>query len=435
MPKHFFYIESYVYSILLDKKLLLYNTFSYSSLVFEFTSTKILDIIREIFLIGSGRIIEINDLLNSNPEFVDFVGKCKYLLMGDLIQCDIAPFVLDFKPKINSDNRKLDINGNWESLNIRNSLQELNFVINNPKTLCENDSLLENGIKQILFPCCVLRNNENVLMSNIEKYLKGIDISRFTQISVIGDIFQLNDYESFIYFFKNNNIKISLYYKDLSENYFSKISNLDIENIGILIWVDQIVDFNQIEQLINFGIQAKIPTSFMFVISDENELQYVENKLSNMTINFSVVPFYKKTNLAFFEEYVYNDKSVILNQELKDRNLVSRMYINQLYYGKLFIFPNGDIHSNPNLNKLGNLNSGFLIDVLKQVNLDAQEGWLMTRNKVSPCDDCVYQFLCGPVSNYEYSIGKMNLCWYNPYLNKWKGESGYEPVEKFYKLI
>ncbi len=431
MRKFYFYIEPYVYSNLLANKLLLYNTFSYSSLVFEFSDINSFEIIKRIFLKENNRCIEINDILISNFEFVSFINKCKSLFMGDLIQCFVDPFVIDFKPKINSDNKKYSVDGKWESLKLRNTLHELTIIINNPSTLCDNNLLLETGLKQILFPCFDNnKNDENISFPRLENYLSDFDISRLINISIIGDIFLLNDYSSFIDFFKKSRITISLYYKDISENYFAKIVNLS-QNIEILIWVDQSIDFNKIEKLNESGIHHKIKVYFRFIISNENEVQLLENTLTNMMINYNLIPFFIKTNLSFFEEFIYNAKPEILNQELLDRDLLSRMYINQLFYGNLFIFPNGDIQSNLNLNRIGNINTDHLIDGLKRVNFDVDEAWHMTRNNVSPCDACVFQFMCGPISNYEFTLGKMNLCSYNPYMNKWKGEMGYLPIEQF----
>ena len=36
--------------------------------------------------------------------------------------------------------------------------------------------------------------------------------------------------------------------------------------------------------------------------------------------------------------------------------------------------------------------------------------WRLVRKKIKICQDCLYNQLCPPLSNYEYAIGKNNLC-------------------------
>lgn len=36
--------------------------------------------------------------------------------------------------------------------------------------------------------------------------------------------------------------------------------------------------------------------------------------------------------------------------------------------------------------------------------------WRKTRLQLSPCDKCIYCFICPPPSNYEIVVGKNNLC-------------------------
>lgn len=419
MLKEIFYIEPFVYSNLIGNKLLLYNTFTYTSLEFTFNDIVALNMIEKLFLNGINRSIENNNYSFSNFEFDQFIQECKKMFMGDLIQCSKTPFVLNFKSKVNYDNRKTGLKGNWESLNLRTSLQEINLIINNPKTLCENELLLEFGFKQILFPCYALKTCDNISIFKLKKFLGDFDISKLAHVSIIGDIFVLNKYELFLNYFQNIKIKICLYYKDVSDNYFFLIEKYGLENTEVLIWVDQNFDFKRIECLYKTSLLSKIPIKFVFVVSKENDIRYIEDKLSNIITNYNLVPFYDKTNLLFFEKNVFNIKSDILNQKLEDRELLSRMYINQLYYGKLFILPDGFIYSNPNLNNIGKIDNDNLLDVLKNVNFNEKEAWLMTRNNVMPCKDCIYQLLCGSISNYEYFMGKMNLCHYNTYSNEW----------------
>ena len=42
--------------------------------------------------------------------------------------------------------------------------------------------------------------------------------------------------------------------------------------------------------------------------------------------------------------------------------------------------------------------------------MDKGKSWWKLRTNIKPCNNCLYNLLCPPISNYEYVIGKYNLC-------------------------
>lgn len=46
--------------------------------------------------------------------------------------------------------------------------------------------------------------------------------------------------------------------------------------------------------------------------------------------------------------------------------------------------------------------------------LAADSFWFLTRQRVEPCRDCVYNRLCCPVSDYKLGMQKFNLCRMGP---------------------
>lgn len=39
-----------------------------------------------------------------------------------------------------------------------------------------------------------------------------------------------------------------------------------------------------------------------------------------------------------------------------------------------------------------------------------KNGWFSTRKLVTPCNKCIFNILCSPISEYEYSLKQNNLC-------------------------
>ncbi|MBE9468407.1 MAG: hypothetical protein IMY72_08845 [Bacteroidetes bacterium] len=51
----------------------------------------------------------------------------------------------------------------------------------------------------------------------------------------------------------------------------------------------------------------------------------------------------------------------------------------------------------------------FLYDaVYREMNIG--KNWFKLRTNTKPCCNCLYNTLCPPISNYEYALGKYNLC-------------------------
>ncbi len=93
----------------------------------------------------------------------------------------------------------------------------------------------------------------------------------------------------------------------------------------------------------------------------------------------------------------------------EQNDIFAKSKINLNNFGKLIILTNGDILSNINGKPLGNFHESSIKDAIYN-ELQTEESWRLTKNKVKVCKDCIYNQLCPPISNYELAIGKYNLC-------------------------
>ncbi len=50
----------------------------------------------------------------------------------------------------------------------------------------------------------------------------------------------------------------------------------------------------------------------------------------------------------------------------------------------------------------------LLMDIIYR-ELIENTAWRVIRN-FTPCNDCLFQFICPPISNYEYSLGCKSFC-------------------------
>jgi hypothetical protein len=68
---------------------------------------------------------------------------------------------------------------------------------------------------------------------------------------------------------------------------------------------------------------------------------------------------------------------------------------------------------------LGNIYTDNIYEIVSK-EIEEGKSWFRIRSH-APCNDCVYQWLCPPPSNYEIAIGRPNLCFIN--------ESKFEKIE------
>jgi len=97
---------------------------------------------------------------------------------------------------------------------------------------------------------------------------------------------------------------------------------------------------------------------------------------------------------------------------LTKRELFAKKELNTNFFGKLTIFPDGNIYSNPNERPLGTIKDSLYEMLYKE--LTEGYAWMLTRDQKEPCTKCRFKFLCPPISNYEFAIGKFNLCHLRP---------------------
>ena len=79
------------------------------------------------------------------------------------------------------------------------------------------------------------------------------------------------------------------------------------------------------------------------------------------------------------------------------------------FIGKLVVLPNGDVYSNCNNSKLGNVNTDTIGSIVNK-ELNSNKAWRKIRKDLQPCKNCLFSYLCPPVSNYELILKTNNLC-------------------------
>lgn len=408
--EYWFYIEPYVHTTMVKPdKLLMYNPLNYQC--FTFSDKKIFSFVEETLSNGNSGIKKLcrDDLL----VFKEFIKSTRDGFMADLIPVSSSskkPISFIGAPMILSETG----GPSEEKLgkNVLHNLTQLTVYLN---TTCDNTcSLCHEYFKQTI--CCSKNEtNSQIDLSLIKQLVNDAKGSSLLKINIIGG--------NILSFPSIKELIAELNRHQFKKNYFFNIKHLT-EDISLLkeilahpensieVQFNSVKEKEQIKRLTELNFSDRI--IFNFFIESAKDVDIVNRLTTYYTIAHArLTPIFNGENLKFFEDNVYTCVDDILGQ-LASENDVKRNYIlNNNFFGHLIIFPNGKVYSNVTDKALGTFPTHSLNRMIHK-ELVSGNNWLKVRRKVQPCSNCLYHCLCQPISNYEQTIGKPNLCHVKP---------------------
>ncbi|MCP4213536.1 MAG: radical SAM peptide maturase [bacterium] len=149
---------------------------------------------------------------------------------------------------------------------------------------------------------------------------------------------------------------------------------------------------------------------FHFEVEKEEDLQSIETLLEVHPLEeIDFHPYFNGKNEALFRDNVYISREAIAESEPGMRNIFANIRINAGHIKKMTVMSNKDVYANVNHSALGKLAEEDMLGYMVKELIHGQS-WHNVRARVAPCRDCAYNAICPPISNYEYAIGKYNLC-------------------------
>lgn len=395
---------SYVFINRVDDGILIFNTINKSILVVD--SKRIYNLFANIELNDTSKYyIEFSDELFEDDIFNSFLNELEEKNMGELLSVNINYIPISFSPLISVGKHGYkvvyellnsgvnDKNYRKEKSNVLgrkmlNNLKEISVYTNSTSSQYIRYA---NCHKFYYFP--IIGKNECV---NLSSLLNFIDYNYQYKIRInfiIGD-FSDDIIKNINTFISYSNTRFDIFIYTLYSN-IDSVTRINISSEKILLWV---LPFSDLE----------ITSSYKFIgiFSNDSELDYYEK---NDHYFLYYYPCFTGNNEEYcFDKLKFNLED-ILEQDLGETDIFSRKLINSNFYGKIFILPNGEIHTNLNNNSLGNINFDNLKELILKEMTDAKN-WFLTRNNVSPCSNCKFNILCPPIGYIELHMGRFNFC-------------------------
>jgi len=414
---YWFYLEGYVLVFIRNTNTLLYNSLT-GDIILHRNVPQVAKFLKKLKLKKNNMVLKVSkNYLEKNIEVLEFIKEVKEKFMGDLLESTVAPntpFIM--APYFNLMKSPLRLikaqNNRSVGENIVNYLREISIFVNNK---CSLDCLIcNNAYKQFLF-CHKNHPYKEISCQDIKTFLSQANLRSLNRINILGgDIFKHSDLECISSTIKNIPVKKILYvhYK----NIHNKDKELDLFTdesylINLLVDPNSEIDLSIFDEVHRLLKSKKCKFIFTFPIDDELVLKKTETIIKRNRLSNSVLlPYYNGSNISFFKKYVFiKNIKMITETKATSREIFSRMVINTLNFGKIYISSDGEIYSNFNLSRIGKIGVESIIELVYKEMLTGRS-WRKLRKNAYPCKICVLNLLCPPLSNYEYIIGKNNLC-------------------------
>lgn len=264
-----------------------------------------------------------------------------------------------------------------------------------------NESQYGNNIyaKQTIYP---LKNTGNeICIRELKEFIHSAGTPHYlSEIILVGNVWKHDGYQEILDYFAKYSLPTFIYCNE--KDYIENQQNISHEDkMFYYIIKDEYETFEPIADV-----------NYQMIVTSEEEYDKVLGYIYKYPDTaFNVIPIYNGRNKMFFEKFVYISKEDIISMKLSKREVFSHQSINTNHYGTLTITPDGNIYGNLNGKKLGTIKDSLYIVTFRE--MTEGNSWLRIRDQ-KPCCDCIYQWLCPSPSNYEWVIGKPNLCHVKP---------------------
>ncbi len=412
---YWLYLHPYVHLSIRKSGAILFNTLSGKLLEYK-SQCKEYELIKRL---NQKKILYVVMLTPKEieGELGGFIEEIRNYFFGDIIECNYSSGKpIQMRPALWLDKKSEGVG--HEGVNskllkedeLSEYLESICLYINNQ---CDrNCKICSDALKQ--FPFC--HKNEfhksEIGMEYIRLLLTEIKRTRLFKLKILGgDITRYSSFSALIALLNRTQIlkEYVLHYLNYEnvEPYLKQMcSKYSIINILVNFSIERDI-LKRVSAISNTG---DIKMKFSFVLQNEDDFKIAQRLISENRLNrVTFLPFFNGYNLDFFETEVFINKTSIQRNRPNMKEILARGTLNTYSFKKLSILSNRKIYANLNNPSIGVLGKNRILDVIDR-ELETGKSWRKIRKNVDPCKGCAFNLICPPISNYEYVIGRNNLC-------------------------
>jgi len=407
---HWFYLESYTFLFYSKNQYVIYNTLNSTYIDCSLYGKTINTVLSILHNTNKTYCVGIYEYQLRDSQFTEFIKKIRNTFSGDIIKNirGIPPFIS--KPILrilHHPNNPKTKEYNLLGENALFHLHEVTFYLENQGF--DLNPMYKDCYKQFLYP--TYTEKQKLSHAKYLEIIEQLSICQIDKINIIPATIEKKELFSYLLSLSRQysiKTQIILPYKKYNKEDLKQL--LINPQFSIMIMVHLPVDYEELNSYINLFNEYNITWSL--IASNKNDVIFLsKNNLRKFT-NVDYIPWYTGDNMDFFKEYIYNDFKDIIEQKNTKQHIFRKQILNDNLFGKLTIFPTGEVYSNVNFPTIGNIQDQKLSEIVYSEIENYFKPWFFTRDYVS-CKNCVNKYLCPSISNYEIVANEYNMCYLN----------------------
>lgn len=407
---HWFYLESYTFLFYSKNQYVIYNTLNSTYIDCSLYGKTINTVLSILHNTNKTYCVGIYEYQLRDSQFTEFIKKIRNTFSGDIIKNirGIPPFIS--KPILrilHHPNNPKTKEYNLLGENALFHLHEVTFYLENQGF--DLNPMYKDCYKQFLYP--TYTEKQKLSHAKYLEIIEQLSICQIDKINIIPATIEKKELFSYLLSLSRQysiKTQIILPYKKYNKEDLKQL--LINPQFSIMIMVHLPVDYEELNSYINLFNEYNITWSI--IASNKNDVIFLsKNNLGKFT-NVDYIPWYTGDNMDFFKEYIYNDFKDIIEQKNTKQHIFRKQILNDNLFGKLTIFPTGEVYSNVNFPTIGNIQDQKLSEIVYSEIENYFKPWFFTRDYVS-CKNCVNKYLCPSISNYEIVANEYNMCYLN----------------------
>lgn len=407
---HWFYLESYTFLFYSKNQYVIYNTLNSTYIDCSLYGKTINTVLSILHNTNKTYCVGIYEYQLRDSQFTEFIKKIRNTFSGDIIKNirGIPPFIS--KPILrilHHPNNPKTKEYNLLGENALFHLHEVTFYLENQGF--DLNPMYKDCYKQFLYP--TYTEKQKLSHAKYLEIIEQLSICQIDKINIIPATIEKKELFSYLLSLSRQysiKTQIILPYKKYNKEDLKQL--LTNPQFSIMIMIHLPVDYEELNSYINLFNEYNITWSL--IASNKNDVIFLsKNNLGKFT-NVDYIPWYTGDNMDFFKEYIYNDFKDIIEQKNTKQHIFRKQILNDNLFGKLTIFPTGEVYSNVNFPTIGNIQDQKLSEIVYSEIENYFKPWFFTRDYVS-CKNCVNKYLCPSISNYEIVANEYNMCYLN----------------------
>lgn len=407
---HWFYLESYTFLFYSKNQYVIYNTLNSTYIDCSLYGKTINTVLSILHNTNKTYCVGIYEYQLRDSQFTEFIKKIRNTFSGDIIKNirGIPPFIS--KPILrilHHPNNPKTKEYNLLGENALFHLHEVTFYLENQGF--DLNPMYKDCYKQFLYP--TYTEKQKLSHAKYLEIIEQLSICQIDKINIIPATIEKKELFSYLLSLSRQysiKTQIILPYKKYNKEDLKQL--LTNPQFSIMIMLHLPVDYEELNSYINLFNEYNITWSL--IASNKNDVIFLsKNNLGKFT-NVDYIPWYTGDNMDFFKEYIYNDFKDIIEQKNTKQHIFRKQILNDNLFGKLTIFPTGEVYSNVNFPTIGNIQDQKLSEIVYSEIENYFKPWFFTRDYVS-CKNCVNKYLCPSISNYEIVANEYNMCYLN----------------------